>query len=83
MTCLISERSETVDTVALIMVGMPDEDRIDLMLKISDFYKEQAKLHWPDLSLELVTRNRRNFVVAIMRRTSEFDAATGSEEKHT
>ncbi len=55
------------------MVGMPDEDRVDLMLKISDFYKEQAERQWPDLSLEVVTQNRRNFVVAIMRRISDFD----------
>lgn len=75
MTELIDEQSETVDTVALIMAAMPDEARIDLMLRLSDLYKEQVERQCPDLSHEVMTQNRRDFVVAIMRRTSELEAA--------
>jgi hypothetical protein len=77
VTELPDEQSETVDTVALIMAAMPDEARIDLLLSLSDLYKEQAERQLPSLSHEVMTQSRRNFIMAIIRRVSELEAAAG------
>jgi hypothetical protein len=68
-------QQDTIDALARLMAGMPAESRIDLILLIGDLYKEHAEHRCPDLSGETMILNRRNFVLEILRRVCEFDAA--------
>jgi|SRR5579872_4691169 len=80
MTSSADMQQDTVHVLARLMAGMPAETRIDLVLLIGDFYKEQAERYCPNLSREAIIINRRNFVVEILRRVGGFDAAAAAKK---